>query len=251
MTPSELTREVLEVPRTAFVRLPDTQVIERPGWRQLLTPSLTQGGLNEVSLAVLEPGDADRVIDETLAMYAHHGLRFRWSVMPDSRPLDLPERLARHGLSRSDARAMYRGTTPLEVASGGVEVRQVATGEVDVFTRVMAEGWSMPEGPLRAVNDAMARLPHFPLFVAFIDGTPVGSSGMVLAERSAYLLGAVVLPAWRRRGVYRALVTHRLHVARTAGLTLATVHARADTSGRLLERLGFTELVRFPTFSNR
>jgi hypothetical protein len=53
-TMAERLREVLEPPRRAFIPLSDTQVIERPGWLQLITPSLRQGGLNEVAHSVLE-----------------------------------------------------------------------------------------------------------------------------------------------------------------------------------------------------
>lgn len=250
MTPAALAHEVLDVPRVPTVRLPDTEVIEREGWRQLFTPSLKDGGFNEVSLAVLEPLDADRVIDETLARYAREGMRFRWSVMPDSRPVDLPERLAARGLRRSETRAMSRDTSSLPMPPG-VEVRRVTAADLHLFTRVMAEGWGMAAGPLIAVNEAMLANPGSPLFLAWVDGEPVGTAGLVLAERSAYLLGAVVLPASRRRGVYRALIAHRLDVARALGLELATVHASADTSGPLLERLGFVDLLRYPSFSSR
>ncbi|HYO65694.1 MAG TPA: hypothetical protein VEU33_06390, partial [Archangium sp.] len=81
-TRAERLREVLETARRAFIPLPDTQVIERPGWLQLITPSLRQGGLNEVAYSALDEKEADAVIDETLEQYRRLGLRFRWSVGP-------------------------------------------------------------------------------------------------------------------------------------------------------------------------
>lgn len=71
-TGSERLREVLEAPRRAFLPLPDTQVIERPGWLQLITPSLRQGGLNEVAYSALDEMEADAVIDETLEVYRRY-----------------------------------------------------------------------------------------------------------------------------------------------------------------------------------
>ncbi|HZI05184.1 MAG TPA: GNAT family N-acetyltransferase, partial [Archangium sp.] len=63
-------------------------------------------------------------------------------------------------------------------------------------------------------------------------------------------LGGVVLPAFRGRGLYRALVTARLRYAAEREIPFATSHARANTSAPLLERLGFETLCRFPVFSN-
>src|SRR5690242_14664298 len=116
---SERLREVLEAPRRAFIPLPDTQVIERPGWLQLVTPSLRQGGLNEVAFSALDEQVADTVIDETLALYRRLGLRFRWTVGPDSRPADLAERLARRGLRQSEVLGMIRGTEQAPVDAAG------------------------------------------------------------------------------------------------------------------------------------
>lgn len=244
LTPAELANEVLVAPRHPSARLPDTEVIARDDWFQIRTPSIKGGGLNEVSLAVLAPDDVDAAITRTLATF--EGIRFRWSVMPDSRPLDLPARLAARGFVRSETRAMYRAATPLEDVPG-VTVERERDGVR--FTDVLARGWGMDPAPLFALHDAMLRGGKTALFVASLDGVPVGAAGMVFHERSAYLLGGVVLEAARKRGVYRALVAQRMKVAREAGLELITVHANAATSGPLLEKLGFVDLVRYPNFS--
>jgi ribosomal protein S18 acetylase RimI-like enzyme len=52
------------------------------------------------------------------------------------------------------------------------------------------------------------------------------------------LWGAAVVPAFRGRGIYRALVRARLAHAAARGATLALVHAE-PTSSPVLQRLGF------------
>jgi GNAT superfamily N-acetyltransferase len=94
----------------------------------------------------------------------------------------------------------------------------------------------------------MLAAPGHELIMAFVDGEPVGTAASIGFERSAYLIGAVVLPAWRGRGAYRAMVAHRLERAHAASLELVTCHARADSSGPLLERLGFVDLFRYPMY---
>ncbi|OJT22429.1 hypothetical protein BO221_21855 [Archangium sp. Cb G35] len=251
-TRAERLREVLETPRRAFIPLPDTQVIERPGWLQLITPSLRQGGLNEVAYSALDEKEADAVIDETLEQYRRLGLRFRWTVGPDCRPADLAERLERRGLRRNETLGMIRGTSVPAIPDGDITVEQVDEHTVEEYSRTMAEGWEMDPGPITAFNRLILNHPgrRHELFLARYRGMPAGTSGLVTFERSVYLLGGVVLPAFRGRGLYRALVTARLGYAARRGIPVATVHSRASTSGPLLERFGFETLCRFPIFTN-
>ncbi|MFL5358215.1 GNAT family N-acetyltransferase [Archangium sp.] len=253
MTPSERLREVLEAPRRSFIPLPDTQIIESPGWSQLVTPSLRQGGLNEVSFAALDEQEADAVIDETLELYRRLGLRFRWTVGPDSRPADLAERLARRGLRQSETWGMIRETEAVPVDVGGdVTVEEVDERTVAEYSRTMAEGWGMDPAPIEAFNRSVLASPDggLRLFLARYQGAPAGTAGLAAFERSVFFLGGVVLPAFRERGLYRALVAARLRYAAERNIPFATVHASASTSAPILERLGFETLCRFPIFTN-
>jgi GNAT superfamily N-acetyltransferase len=252
-TGSERLREVLETPRRAFLPLPDTQVIERPGWLQLITPSLRQGGLNEVVFSALGEQEADTIIDETLELYRRLGLRFRWNVGPDSRPADLAERLARRGLRQSEVQGMLRGTAAAPLGpEGDVTVEEVDERTVEEFSRTMAAGWEIDPAPIEAFNRSVLTHPdrRHRLFLARYRGAAAGTAGLVAFERSVYLLGGVVLPAFRQRGLYRALVVARLRYAAKRHIPFATSHARASTSAPLLERLGFETLCRFRVFSN-
>lgn len=243
---AELLEEVLVRPREAAVLAPDTQVIARPGWLQLITPSLPLGGLNEVALSVLSEADAERVIDETLAEYARLGLRFRWLVGPDSRPLDLGQRLLRRGLHHEASLGMARETAVEAglVDPAEVTVEVVDEASVDAFSDVMALGWRSP--PSYALNrallapraaDGAARFVHF---LGRYRGEAAAAASLCMYPRSAYLMGAVVLPAAQHRGLYRALVHARLRHAAARGITLATSQSLKTTSAPILAHLGFT-----------
>lgn len=240
--------EVLVASRRAFVPLPDTRVIERPGWMQLVTPSLRDGGMNEVCWAMLTPEEADAVIDETLAGYRELGIRYRWTIGPDSAPADLERRLTARGLVPEHGLGL---ACPIEaLPSGlpaGITVEPVDEANVEAFTEVMARGWGMGVAPLLAFHRrilAIAR-DRVPMFLARVDGQPAGSAAVALLPRSAYLMGAVVLPEHRGKGAYRALIDARARQAARRGLTLLTSHARASTSAPILGRLGFREVCRF------
>jgi GNAT superfamily N-acetyltransferase len=76
--------------------------------------------------------------------------------------------------------------------------------------------------------------------IALIDGEPVGAASVMVLGATAVLGGAATRPAYRRRGVQRALIEARLVVAARAGCELAVVTADpGSSSGRNAERTGF------------
>jgi GNAT superfamily N-acetyltransferase len=184
--------------------------------------------------------------------YRALGCRFRWTVDPGSAPGDLAARLARRGLALTWTHGMARATAAAEAAPpAGVAISRVDRADVDAYTQTMAAGWGLDPGPLARANDLAihAAESRHRLFLARVAGVPAGTAAYVAFPRSAYLLGAVVLPPWRGRGIYRALVAARLRDARAAGLALATSHARATSSAPILESLGFHSMCRFPVLS--
>lgn len=76
--------------------------------------------------------------------------------------------------------------------------------------------------------------------VAYLDGEPVGTAGASLADGVLRLWGGGVLAESRGRGIYRALLAWRLRWGLEQGATLALVKGRVDTSGPILQRLGFS-----------
>jgi GNAT superfamily N-acetyltransferase len=86
------------------------------------------------------------------------------------------------------------------------------------------------------------------LFVAYAGGVPAAAAAYQPFARSAFLMGGVVLPQFRGRGLYRALVHARLAHARSLGIELATTHAREASSAPILEKLGFATVCRFAMY---
>lgn len=234
-----------------MVALPDLRVVRRPGWLQIVTPSFRQGGFNEVAFSAIDDADADAVIDATIDEYRQLGICFRWAVLPWSAPADLAQRLRARGLSETTACGMTRDTSePEGTGPADVTVEAVDWRNVDDFSETMARGWGGDREPLDRVHAIVLNDPRSAhrLFLARVDGCAAGVAGYVTTGTSAYQLGAVVLPQFRSRGVYQALVRARLRHARALGLALATTHARAETSAPILNRLGFATAFRYSVF---
>jgi GNAT superfamily N-acetyltransferase len=119
-----------------------------------------------------------------------------------------------------------------------VTARPVRTrGDVACYERASCAAWEYPPPSEADIDAAFARLEPGS-FVGCWNETPAGAGGYTLAGPVARLWGAAVVPAFRGRGIYRALVRARLAEAAARGATLALVHAEA-TSSPVLQRLGF------------
>lgn len=234
------------------VRRDDTEFIERPGWSQIITRSMPPGNsyLNEVTLSQVAPEDADRVIDEVVAMYRAGKHPVKWYVGPWTKPDDFGERLVKKGFTFWDVLCMGIATDAV-IPPSPIEVREVTRAELPAYTDCSLRGWGMDvaQAPLEIASHARAMGSGAHFFAAWIDGEIVGTAGIFPRAASAespgfgYLVGTQVLERARGRGAYRALVAARLACLAELGLTYAVSHARASSSAPILERLGFETIL--------
>jgi len=216
---------------------------------QLITPSAPGAMLNEVVLSELEPRDTDRVIAEVIAMYAATAHPVKWWVGPWTKPAGFGPRLTSLGFASWAVRGMTCDTSRIQRPAEGVAVDEVSEAELDAYVDAAIRGWSLPpeqaaverQTCLRALR-ASPRHAHF--FVARIAAELAATAAVVVIDNHGYLLATQVLPAFRGRGVYRALVGARLAFLAQRGITLAVTHAREATSGPILEHLGFETVFR-------
>jgi GNAT superfamily N-acetyltransferase len=125
----------------------------------------------------------------------------------------------------------------------GVEVRQAAPAEADVWARIVALGFT--EKPEATQADVEIGRPVFAVpaarcFLGLVDGAAVGGGAVALYRGVATLFGTSTLPAFRGRGLQTALIRARLAFAATAGCDLAAVNTvPGSVSQRNAERQGF------------
>ncbi|HEY6038435.1 MAG TPA: GNAT family N-acetyltransferase, partial [Kofleriaceae bacterium] len=128
------------------------------------------------------------------------------------------------------------------------EIDLVTAATLADFTRVMATGWNVDPVSLAALHRQTLGEPRQHHFVAYSAGVTAAAASYIAFDASAFLMGAVVLPELRGRGLYRALVAARLAHARSIGIELATTHAREVSSAPILEKLGFATVCRFAMY---
>lgn len=241
---------------------PDTLSIERPGWRQIVTPTAPGGMLNEIAFSQVEAADAERVIDEGIATYRACGQPVKWCVGPWTKPADFGERLARRGFRSWDVRGMGCSTDlVLDGASRArehgsadfIHVERVTPATLEEYLVTSHQGWGVPIDALerarqRHLDGIVGAAPRVLLFTARLGDQAVGTGAIFLRDEFGYLVGTQVLDHARGRGVYRALVGARLRALRERGLEYAVTQAREATSAPMLEHLGFETLFRSKCF---
>jgi hypothetical protein len=199
---------------------------------------------------------AAEVIDEVAARVRRWGLPgVAWWVSPATLPPDTEAALRARGGKQIDAvQILARELDDLPDLAVPEEVSvELVAGESTfrAASAVTVRGWDRKEPAgaalAREFAEVVRDLAAWSGFrvLASVKGEPAAVGGCTLGgdvaqEKVARLWGAVTLREYRRRGAYRAVLAERLRLAREHGATLALVKGRAETSGPILKRIGFT-----------
>jgi len=209
----------------------------------------TVGAYNFIGWWELSPDVMAGAAEGEAAYFRGLGQEAEWKVFSHDGPPGLAGALARAGFVADDpetflALDLDQGEPPAP-ATDGFTVRRVtdkagiedlASANAAAFGR--AEPWRVDALVPRLGDGSVA------LYVAYADdGRPISSGRLELAPGRPFagLYGGGTDPAFRGRGVYRALVAARAAEARRLGVRYLTVDAR-ETSRPILQRLGFTPL---------
>jgi GNAT superfamily N-acetyltransferase len=230
--------------------LPDGVTLERDGPLLRYLDRASGGFIDYRDLGGLDGAELDELIARQVRIFRERGTRFEWKFYAHDLPADLPERLVAAGLVPEEVEAMM--AAPAATIAGepvlpdGVALREVtARADFDRIAAMEEAIWDdgrtwlaeMLESELAAGPDALT-------IVVAEAGGEVVCAGWVRfppGTEFASLWGGGTLPAWRGRGIYRALVAYRAGLAVGRGARWLQVDASPD-SRPILERLGFAVL---------
>ncbi|MBA4013366.1 MAG: GNAT family N-acetyltransferase [Phenylobacterium sp.] len=233
--------------RVSPVAAPGTQV-RRAGPLVLLT-----GGFNYVSWWDLSADTAPAAVRDCATRFRTRSEELLWRVYDHDQPSNLSACLADEGFEPDLSGTLMFFDLEQECLPApvdGVEVRRVRSiDDLDDFVRANGEAFGQEEPWQRDAFRDRLDDPDLALFVAYVQGRPVASARLEMAEGRAFglLFGGGVAPAHRGQGLYRALVAVRAAEAKARGLRYLSIEAR-DTSRPILERLGFAPAVRETTW---
>ncbi len=230
---------------------PPGKIFKGPTYTLGLSPDPNHASLSRVRTTA---EGLDAIIAEARVILREHGfLACSWFVGPSCRPTDLRQRLLDRGFAAGRPpifEAQYTAMTlvaPPVAHDPGPHIQARPVRSLEEYLRAFRIGlhalgesedaigkWVAAASVGWDHENGVARMSH----VAFVDGEVAGL-GLASYGPSAVLLGgAAVLPNFRGRGVYRALVASRWEAAVKLGKPALTVHAGA-MSRPILERCGF------------
>jgi ribosomal protein S18 acetylase RimI-like enzyme len=222
-----------------------TVTVER-GDRVVREISRDEPGWAGIAWTDLDEDTADAEIDAQVAHFARVGRPFEWKHYDGDQPADLPDRLQRKGFSAGQPEAlMIAAISELELTPppDGIEIVPADDeAGVTAMVRVSEEVFGRSQAKLGASIRHQLRVEpeSVSVVLAVADGQPISAARTEfhVGTDFASLWGGGTLPAWRHRGVYRALVAHRARDASRRGYSYLRVDA-LPTSEPILNRLGF------------
>ena len=199
------------------------------------------------SLAELEDSQVDALIEKQIAFFERLSLAFEWKTYAHDGRADLPRRLISHGLIPEEPESLVIGRIselnqepdlPERVA-----LREVhSSADTDQMAELLSTVARADRGYLGRLffEEHLANPDHVVLLVAESAGKVVATARLNLEPGSEFgsLWSGSVLPEWRGRGLYRALVACRARRAAAQGYRYLQVDA-TESSRPILERLGF------------
>jgi GNAT superfamily N-acetyltransferase len=191
------------------------------------------------------PDRTAEIVAREVAGVRSIGGQLWWPVYDHDRPEDLDRALADAGFEDLfGLECFLAGETAVAVELDrppGVEVRQVRTAEeLAAYAGVLRQAfgeqdWTADDFYLPRLLDSTLLL-----FLAYVDGEPA-ATGQLEGPSDCPVVGlfsGAVVPRHRGKGLYRALVAHRVAEAARRGAGYLYVNAW-ETSRPILERLGF------------
>jgi hypothetical protein len=229
-----------------------------PAGAAAITRSLAPAGQgpSRVAWSGLDEASADAAIAAQVDFFRRRGEAFEWKLHDYDQPADLGARLAAAGLSPgdeelvmvADAARVAAGHAPAAGLADGLTVTEV-TGEaglamlLDVHDRVFGGDHSRLGATLAATLETWPG--SVAMVVALDGGEPVSAARaeFLPGREFAGLWGGGTVPAYRGRGLYRALTGYRARLAADRGYRYLQVDA-LPASQPILARLGFAALAR-------
>jgi GNAT superfamily N-acetyltransferase len=230
--------------RTQAQLYPETNAVARPIGRGYIVFAGIKSPLSQVYGWGLSGPALATDLDRIEAFYSNRELRPRIRVCPFADP-SLLHLLGERGYIVRDYMNVYTrqvdalGGEPPSVSGLSIQIATPDEARLWFEHEGSSGDWTEPNG-LAFMTIRCTLKSDMQLFVAWLNGQPVGGGALETHDGVAALMAAGTLPAYRNRGIHTALLHARLVAATEAGCDLAMVHTRPGAgSQRNVLRAGF------------
>ncbi|MFC0673207.1 GNAT family N-acetyltransferase [Brachybacterium hainanense] len=207
------------------------------------------GGRGFISYRDLEGADAPALVAAATAFLAERPQvhEAEWKTRSHDRAPGLHEALLAHGFTPGERESVMLGAAAALAVDlplpDGVVLRRATTEEDVRRMCAMQDAVFGSPGHVEELLASLAADPAIECWIAEKDGEVLSAGRLhpVAGTAVAGIWGGATLPAWRGRGIYRALTAARARSALRGGRTL--IHSDSTEHSRpILERYGFTKV---------
>jgi GNAT superfamily N-acetyltransferase len=183
-------------------------------------------------------------LDDLIAWYDEADIPCGLSTTPDRADEAVLQAIAARGFRVTATNCFFwldLAAHEQQALPASLHIRRADPADIDtVYDLFIGEE---PDPPVsRETRQARAPAhmrPHFPIYLAELEGRPVAMATMFIHEGLAFLGNANTHPDARRRGCQQALIEHRLREAKHLGCDAAASDTSfGTTSHRNIERAG-------------
>ncbi len=218
------------------------------GAHWVLMPDVPLPRFNHVSRIRLHAHEVDGLLAEARSFFHRHGIpQCSLLVTPATRPADLAGRLDRMGFTTEWNPVMVWDGTPVGGLNPLVRVERAAPEQASLVFDILRRVFFAGASEQLLVNGRRGVAISYAIgavnYLAYIGDVPVGGGMLFIRGGMGGIYNMGTLPAYRGRGVARAILAACLADAEAAGC--AYVGLTPTAMGRpLYERLGFREVYR-------
>jgi GNAT superfamily N-acetyltransferase len=194
--------------------------------------------------------ETEAIVQAEIEYFTRLERAFEWKIYSHDEPPDLLAKLRKCGFRIGSEESVMvcdsAELSPLLMAPSPAKVTVTPVrdkGRIEDYLSVESAVWSCEPGKTRDLLLSTLSVPFQRDlgFVAYVDAKPIGCGRVTVSPQSRFagLWGGSVLPDFRGRGVYRALLSARIdHIRRFNSIRYLRVDAM-PTSQPILERYGF------------
>ncbi|GAB2950785.1 GNAT family N-acetyltransferase [Streptomyces heilongjiangensis] len=154
-----------------------------------------------------------------------------WSIHVCGTPSPLVTELAaRHGLTLFVREPLMirrpEHGMPDKPITDPLNIRAISDDEIGLYTASVADGFEIPRDALRSLtHPSLAKIDGITLYLAELDGVPVGTGMTVISGDLMGIFNVTTLPGYRRRGYGRAITIELIRAGFAAGATTTYLFA--------------------------
>jgi GNAT superfamily N-acetyltransferase len=210
----------------------------------------TAGTWSGVVYSHFTAGETESLVQSEIEYFTRLDRSFEWKVYSHDEPANLLTQLRKYGLRIGEEESVMvcdlADISPLLTATPPTEVTVIPVRDeerIEDYLSVESTVWSCESIETRELLRSTLRDPFQRDlgFVAYVEAKPIGCGRVTASPQSQFagLWAGSVLPDYRGRGTYRALLSARIdHIRQFDSIRYLRVDA-LPTSQPILERYGF------------